>query len=1054
MLRDLFKKAFGDTATRTVKQAQKVVQQINAFEPEMQRLPDAAFQQRTGEFRQQIATATQEAKAELAALRREWEHENDTTLRAQMAQEIRKQDKAVRQIEEEIMQEILPAAFALVREASRRTTGLRHFDVQMIGGNVLHSGMIAEMKTGEGKTLVATLPLYLNSLTGRGVHLVTPNDYLSKFGVQWMGPVYHLLGVSTAVIQSSASDPNRGSFMFDPAWQSDDDRFQRLRPISRKEAYAADITYGTNNEFGFDYLRDNMANDRSQTVQRPLYYAIVDEVDNILIDEARTPLIISSAAQESSNWYKTFADLMPRLRPSTNKDAADGDYVVDEKDKVVTLTEAGIEKVQAALGISNLYSPEHFELSPYLDNALRAAVLYRLDRDYIVRNGEVVIVDEFTGRLMEGRRYSEGLHQAIEAKEGVKVQRESLTMATITFQNYFRMYSKLAGMTGTAETEAEEFGKIYNLEVVAIPTHVPVQRDDYPDAVYRNGTAKFNALMDEIEDCYKRKQPVLVGTVAIETSEAVSNLLKRRGIPHNVLNAKNHEREALVIAQAGRPGTVTIATNMAGRGVDILLGGNPEGIARDNLRRAGYDLTALEPGVWDKALADAQAQCALDREVVLQAGGLHVLGTERHEARRIDNQLRGRAGRQGDPGSSHFFVALDDDLMRRFGGERVAGLMQRLGVEDDVPIEHNLVSKSLENAQTRVEGYNFDIRKHVLEFDDVVNKQREVIYDQRRRILSEATLRPTVLDMVVSQAGRLVDSFAPADPDAERDLGGLHAALNAFLPLPSEMSVAAWQQMTSAEIEDQVAAYAEDLYDQRAQLNGAEMLRHLTNEGVTLEALQQRSDPFFNTLHARIVDAVDGDVPAELAALPLRDLPADMQPAVLAGFVQGAALYRDRMVMLQAVDSRWVRHLTDLDALREGIGLRAIGQIQPIVAYKKEAHAMYQELLASIENDIVHAIYKVDVTRQQQQQPQPRRALQVNRSENGASQQQQQPQRSGSTLGRNDPCWCGSGKKYKHCHMQSDAAGQTSPQGAPAKPQPAGSKASQPTGGKRKPGRR
>ncbi len=1030
MFRNLYKKAFGDVSSRTVKQAQKVVQQINDLEQETQRLSNEEFSRRTAAFKAKIQAATEEAKASLAELRAEWEHETDTTVRAQMAQQIGRQEKEIRAIEEEIMEEILPAAFALVREASRRTTGMRHFDVQMIGGIVLHQGMIAEMKTGEGKTLVATLPLYLNALTGRGVHLVTPNDYLSKFGVQWMGPVYHLLGLNTAVIQSSAGDPNAGSYLFDPDFQSEDDRFQRLRPITRRDAYYADITYGTNNEYGFDYLRDNMVSDLGQCVQRPLYFAIVDEVDNILIDEARTPLIISSAAQESSDWYSRFAALMPRLRPSTSKEVQDGDYLVDEKDRVVTLTEAGIEKVQNLLGISNLYSPEYFELAPYLDNALRAHVLYKLDRDYVVRNGEVVIVDEFTGRLMEGRRYSEGLHQAIEAKEGLKVQRESLTMATITFQNFFRMYSKLAGMTGTAETEAEEFAKIYNLEVVVIPTHVTVQRTDYADVVYRNTPAKFKAVVQEIEECQSRQQPVLVGTVAIETSEYLSNLLKRRGIAHNVLNAKNHEREALVIAQAGRPGTVTIATNMAGRGVDILLGGNPEGIARDNLRRAGHDLTMLEPGVWEQALAEAKAQCAADREIVLAAGGLHVLGTERHEARRIDNQLRGRAGRQGDQGSSRFYVALDDDLMRRFGGERVAGLMQRLGVEEDVPIEANLVSKSLENAQTRVEGYNFDIRKHVLEFDDVVNKQREVIYDQRRRILAEPTLRPTVLDMVSSQIRRLVNNFAPDGYDATRDLAALYAALNAILPMPPEIDADDWQKMSAAEIARQVEDYAEGYYDQRAQANGQEILRQLTSEGLTLETLGQRTDSFHVTLYGRVLEALGGVVDDSLARLPLRQLDADVRSAVLGGIVEGAALYRDRMVMLRAVDERWVRHLTDLDALREGIGLRAYGQIQPIVAYKKEAHAMYVELLESIEHDIVNAIYKVDVVRQQQPA---RRVVQTNRSDNGASQQP--AKRSASTVGRNDPCWCGSGKKYKHCHMQSDRSGAGAPPAA-APPQP------------------
>ncbi len=785
MFRDLFKKAFGDFSSKMVKGIQRLVDQINALEPEIKALPDVEFSQRTAVFQERLRNSAQDAKAELVDMRRVWEREPDATTRAQMAIGIRNQEKEVRQIEEEILEEILPEAFALVREASVRTTGMRHFDVQLIGGAVLHRGQIAEMKTGEGKTLVATLPLYLNALTGRGAHLVTPNDYLSKLGVQWMGPVYHLLGLHAAVIQSSAGDPNRGSYIYDPVYLSEDDRFQFLRPITRREAYEADITYGTNNEFGFDYLRDNMVQDLGQCVQRELFYAIVDEVDNILIDEARTPLIISGAAQESSNWYTRFAELVARLRPSSSKEAADGEYVVDEKDRLATLTEGGIEKIQDWLGITNLYSPEHFDLTPYLDNALRASVLYKRDRDYIVRDNEVIIVDEFTGRLMEGRRYSEGLHQAIEAKEGVKVQRESLTLATITFQNYFRMYRKLAGMTGTAETEKEEFAKIYNLDVVAIPTHVSVIRKDASDVVFRTQPGKFKSVIDEIEDCYNRKQPVLVGTVAIETSEYLSGLLQRRGVPHNVLNAKNHEREALTIAQAGRPGTVTIATNMAGRGVDILLGGNPDGLARDTLRKAGYDLTELEPGVWEQALAEAKAKCEADRQLVLSAGGLHVLGTERHEARRIDNQLRGRSGRQGDPGSSRFYVSLDDDLMRRFGGERVAGLMQRLGVEEDMPLEAGMVSKSIESAQSRVEGYNFDIRKHVLEYDDVVNKQREVIYEQRRRILTEPTLRPTVLDMVSSQVRRLVQSFAGDEDPDNRDLSGLYGALGAIMPLPA-----------------------------------------------------------------------------------------------------------------------------------------------------------------------------------------------------------------------------------------------------------------------------
>ncbi len=629
---------------------------------------------------------------------------------------------------------------------------MRHFDVQLIGGMVLHQGKIAEMKTGEGKTLVATLPLYLNALTGRGAHLVTPNDYLSKWGVQWMGPIYHLLGVSVGVIQSAAANPELGSFVFDPEYPTADDRYRNLRPVARRAAYYADITYGTNNEFGFDYLRDNMVQNLDDCAQRELVYAIVDEVDNILIDEARTPLIISGQAQESSDYYRSFAQVVRRLTPER-------DYKVDEKDRLVTLTDDGIARVESLIGLSagqNLYDADHYEMNPYLDNALRANVLYKLDRDYIVKEGEVIIVDEFTGRLMHGRRFSEGLHQAIEAKEGVRVQRESLTLATITFQNYFRMYTKLAGMTGTALTEAEEFYKIYRLDVVAIPTHRTVVREDLPDQIFKSEQAKYHAVVNEIAELHKKGQPVLVGTVAIETSEMLSELLKRKGVPHNVLNAKQHEKEAGIITQAGRPGTVTIATNMAGRGVDILLGGNADGMAREKLRKQDIDLAALSESdpVWVAALAEAKAACEADRAKVLAAGGLHVLGTERHEARRIDNQLRGRSGRQGDPGSSRFFISLEDDLMRRFGGQGVANIMDRLKIDEDMPIEHGLVSKAIESSQIRVEGYNFDIRKHVLEYDDVVNRQRELIYTQRRQILSEPTMRPTIMGMVEDRAAQ------------------------------------------------------------------------------------------------------------------------------------------------------------------------------------------------------------------------------------------------------------------------------------------------------------
>jgi len=945
MLKNLFKRVFGDASDREVKRVQPIVSQISALGPEFTAMSDDELRGQTAAFRATIRARAGTLRDELAQARAEWLTEPDAAIQAQKRVEVQRIEKELRAAETAAMTEILPRAFATVREASVRTIGLRHFDVQLIGGMVLHAGEIAEMKTGEGKTLVATLPLYLNALTGRGAHLVTPNDYLSKFGVQWMGPVYHLLGVSVGVIQSAAANPDLGSFVFDPDYPAADDRYQHLRPVSRREAYRADITYGTNNEFGFDYLRDNMVQDPNECAQRDLHFAIVDEVDNILIDEARTPLIISAPAQESSDYYRTFAQIVRRLQP-------EHDYAIDEKDRIATLTEDGIARVESMLNIpasQNLYDSEHYELTPYLDNALRAHALYRLDRDYIVKEGEVIIVDEFTGRLMYGRRFSEGLHQAIEAKEGVRVQRESLTWATITFQNYFRMYEKLAGMTGTAMTEQEEFFKIYNLDVIAIPTHRGVVRVDYPDGVYKSGQAKFRAVVNEIAELHKKGQPVLVGTVAIETSEMLSEMLKRKGVPHNVLNAKQHEREAGVIAQAGRPGTVTIATNMAGRGVDILLGGNPDGLARERLRREGVDLAALGEAdpVWQAALAQAKTEVAMDRQRVIAAGGLHVLGTERHEARRIDNQLRGRAGRLGDPGSSRFYVGLDDDLMRRFGGQSVSSLMDRLGLDEDVPIEAGLVSKAIESAQTRVEGHNFDIRKHVLEYDNVVNKQREVIYNQRRQILSEPTMRPTIVGMVEQEIKSQVQLFAGSAEREEWDLAGLAAELNKIIFPPHGEHAENWRAFTTPELVDHLVELAEKAYDAKEAAMGAELLRHL-----------------------------------------------------------------ERLVMLRAVDNRWVRHLTDLDELREGIGLRAFGQQDPLVAYKKEAHEMYAELISSISRDIAYAIYHAQMVAR----PVLPQRMQTNRGDGAAPQ----PARVNKSPGRNDPCWCGSGKKYKHCHLRAD----------------------------------
>ncbi len=929
MLRGVLTKVFGDPNEKELKKLQPIVDQINALEPEFEKLTDEELRDKTTVFKGRIMTG-------------------------------------------ESLDDLLPEAFAAVREASKRTLGMRHYDVQLMGGIVLHQGKIAEMKTGEGKTLVATLPLYLNALLGRGAHLVTPNDYLSKFGVQWMGPIYHFLGLTVGVIQSMGENPEMSSFIYDPEYWAADDRYQHLRPVPRREAYLADITYGTSNEFGFDYLRDNMVWDLSECVQRELYYAIVDEVDNILIDEARTPLIISGPAEESTQHYQLFAELVRRLRPEE-------DYTVDQKARVVTLTEAGIEKVEHWLGVDNLYSPENYHLTPYLEQALKAQVLFKRDRDYIVKDGQVIIVDEFTGRLMYGRRYSEGLHQAIEAKEGVPIQRESLTLATITFQNYFRMYEKLAGMTGTAATEAEEFAQIYNLDVVVIPTHKPMIRVDYPDVVYKTARAKYKAVVNGIIELHKQGRPVLVGTTSVENSEKLSEMLRRKGIPHQVLNAKHHEKEAAIIAQAGRSGTVTIATNMAGRGVDILLGGNPEGLARERLRRQGVDLTAIRESdpIWQEAYQQAKAECERDREKVVALGGLHVLGTERHEARRIDNQLRGRAGRQGDPGSSRFYVALEDELMVRFGGESVARLMDRFGVDEDVPIEHDLITRAIENAQIKVEGYNFDIRKHLLEYDDVINTQRNVIYEQRRKILSAETLAPQILRMVGEELHDLVQAYTLSNDPDEWDLSGLVSAVRAIMPLPATFTSARLEGLDREEMEERLVELAHQLYEEKERRLGSELMRKL-----------------------------------------------------------------ERWVMLRVVDMLWIRHLTDLDELRTGIGLRAFGQRDPLVEFKRESHEAFQRLTANIQHDIVHSIYHAEIVRE------PARPTREMRAHRGglSARESRQPARRETKVGRNDPCPCGSGKKYKHCHMGQDlqAAGVTA----------AAAKTTSPQAGKKRPRKR
>jgi preprotein translocase subunit SecA len=835
-----------------------------------------------------------------------------------------------------------------------RALGKRHYDEQIMGGIVLHRGAIAEMKTGEGKTFVAPLAAYLDALVGRGVHVVTVNDYLAKRDAQWIGAVFHRLGMSVGSIQHD------GAFLFDPDFPATDERLRDLRPVTRREAYGADVTYGTNNEFGFDFLRDNLVVDLAQRVQRAHFFAIVDEVDNILIDEARTPLIISGQAEESADKYLQFARLVPRLK-------AEEDYIVDEKFKQVAITEAGTDKMEAWLGVENMFSDD-FSLARHLEQALKAQVLYQRDRDYVVKDGEIVIVDEFTGRLMPGRRWSEGLHQAVEAKEGVAVKNEQRTLATVTFQNYFRMYDKLAGMTGTAETEAEEFSKIYELEVVVIPTHRDMVRADYADLIYASQQAKWNSVIEEIAEEHEKGRPVLVGTISVEVSEMLSGMLKRRGIKHNVLNAKLHEREAEIVAQAGRSGAVTIATNMAGRGTDILLGGNPDVLAAELLHKQGTNVLEATPDQYAAALREAEAICAADKERVLAAGGLHILGTERHDARRIENQLRGRAGRQGDPGSSRFYLSLEDDLMRRFANDRVQGLMKTLGFSDDTALESKMVSRTIENAQSRVEGYNFDARKHVVQYDDVINRQRETIYRERDRILRSSNLGPTIEAMLEDEVTALVAEHTAAEHHTEWNLDGLRAQLVTMVP-----------SLTDADLRF--------LDDAREQPPMAEQLAELVRERYERK----------------------------------RNETGEQEIGVL-----------ERLVLLRVIDSLWVEHLTAVDDMRRGIGLRAYSQRDPLNEFKIEAYRMFDELKATIRHDVTHTIFRVTV-QQQPAQPRPmaRNVVEGRAAVAGATSSAAgaatatavanggnggAPARSGPKVGRNDPCWCGSGKKYKKCH--------------------------------------
>jgi preprotein translocase subunit SecA len=1050
MFKNLLTKIVGTDSDKALARLNPMVERCNALEPEMMKLSDAELRAKTDEFKQRYANG-------------------------------------------ESLDKLMPEAFAVVREASRRVNNMRHYDVQLVGGALLHQGKIAEMRTGEGKTLVATLPLYLNAITNKGVHLVTQNDYLAKRDAQWMGRTYHFLGLRTGIIQSSGEGrPDDSSYEFDPAYPSKDDRLLSLRPIKRREAYQCDITYGTNNEYGFDYLRDNMNQDLEECVQRVdedgqplLNFAVIDEVDNLLIDEARTPLIISGPADEPSPLYKRFSELVRRLEPSKANDYKnpDGDFIVEAKTKNVTLTEQGIGKIEKWLGVENLYAPEHAEMTPYLDNALRAFVVYEKDRDYVVADkGEIIIVDEFTGRLMYGRRFSEGLHQAIEAKEGVKVQRESFTYATITFQNFFKMYDKLAGMTGTAMTESEEFFKIYNLEVVPLPTNIEYQaaqkrlvekqdkfvdgspvtvfvdpksnrkffrRLDYADLVYKTYDSKFKAVLEEIITVNKTGRPILVGTIAIETSEALSNMLNRKGIKHQVLNAKQHEKEATVIAQAGRLGAVTIATNMAGRGVDILLGGNPEGIARDKLRKEGKDLTQISPEEWQAAFEEAKRNTDEEKVKVLDLGGLHVIGTERHEARRIDNQLRGRCARQGDPGSTRFFVSLDDELMRRFGGERVKGLMERMKMEDDVPLEYGILSKSIEQAQEKVEGYNFDIRKHVVRYDDVINRQREVIYKQRRTILEKDDLKDSVMDLVEEEIESIVKDHTAGDLPENWDLLGLYNAARLIVPLGKDYDYHKWAKGTRDEINEELTDLAEARYDAGLGEFSKVLLTQATLAGATLEQMRDSRDSLQRCVYIWARKHLGNALTPELEQTPLSEVPADYRDAIEKGFFDGIRLFRDRQVMIQTVDQHWVKHLTDLDELREGIGLRAYAQRDPLVAYRTEASRTYEEMLDSIREQVSHRVFSVQFTsqgqqpqrRQQapQQQAQAQRtapvaiggksaidraidrgALKTSGGSSAASAVASKPKPSNAQkYGRNDSCpFCDSGKKLKHCDCE------------------------------------
>ena len=888
---------------KELKNFAKMAEKINTLEPKFESMRDKELKNMTSEFKERLANG-------------------------------------------ETLDDILPEAFAVVREASKRVLGLRQYDVQFIGGMVLHQGRIAEMKTGEGKTLVAAAPVYLNALEGKGVHVVTVNDYLAKRDKEEMGKVYEFLGLTVGVIVHGQT------------------------PEVRRAQYNCDITYGTNNEYGFDYLKDNMVIHKEQKVQRELNYAIVDEVDSILIDEARTPLIISGPGDKSTHLYTDANTFVLTLKaPSKTeqektkeeKEAhfSDGDYDIDEKQKSASLTESGIKKAEVYFNVDNITDIEHTELYHHINQALKAHAIMKKDVDYVVKDGEIIIVDEFTGRLMFGRRYSEGLHQAIEAKEGLHVQRESKTLATITFQNYFRMYKKLSGMTGTAKTEEEEFKSIYKMDVVVVPTNKPVQREDLPDVVYKNENGKFNAVAEDILERHKKQQPVLVGTVSIDKSEKLSQILKRKGIKHEVLNAKNHEKEAEIVAQAGRLGAVTIATNMAGRGTDIMLGGNPLFLTKKELKRQGFTESAIKrvdthieeieleqdeelakaKHTFDNLYEKYKEEAKKEQEAVRAAGGLAIIGTERHESRRIDNQLRGRSGRQGDPGSSRFYIGLDDELMRLFGSDRIQGVVEKIGLEEDMPVEHRMLTKSIENAQKKVEGRNFGIRKHVLQYDDVMNKQRQVIYDERGRVLEGEDINEQIQSMIKDIISDAVAAYVELE-NLKSYLYGL------FMPKES-LEGEELKELKSQELSNKIYETAHDIYREKEEIIGSDRMREV-----------------------------------------------------------------ERIILLQCVDNHWIDHIDAMDQLRQGIGLRALGQQDPVIAYKMEGFDMFDDMIKHIQEDTVRYLFNITI----EQQPKERKSVvDVDTLASPSDLADNSPVVKERTVGRNEPCPCGSGKKFKHC---------------------------------------